>query len=211
MIKKQFFYNVLLALLIKGSLFAQIVELPFSEKIKNATTIFEGKVTGKASFWNDKHTLIFTANTVEVYKVFKGNLTAKEVQIIVEGGTVGNDMQRSESTINFKEGFVGVFLAESTNTQSSENKSPAFKLYGSSQGFIKYDLVEKTASDPFKKYANIQDDLYKAINTQTGEQIREIKSFNIDKPNETGVKKESFCERHCKKRKKRKENKLKKT
>ena len=40
--------------------------------------IAEGKVIEKKSFWNNEHTMIYTANTIEVYKLFKGNLVEKK-------------------------------------------------------------------------------------------------------------------------------------
>ncbi len=205
--KKIFLLCNILVLLISFRASGQMAELPFSEKIQTATDIFEGKVINKTCFWNDQHTLIFTANTIEIYKVFKGNIRSSEVEIITEGGQIDNEIQDVESNLNLKEGDIGVFIAEISKVftpKSKENKIPVYRTYGGPQGFIKYDLLEKTASDPFRKYKNIQDDVYKAIKEQTQQSFRIIKPFNIDKMNETDTKKESFWSGLFKKKHKKK-------
>jgi hypothetical protein len=73
---------VLLSLLFTTALAqAQLYKVDFDEKIQKASLIIEGKVIAKKSFWNDKHTMIFTANKVEVYKLFKGAITEKNNRI----------------------------------------------------------------------------------------------------------------------------------
>src|SRR3954470_9290841 len=70
---------------------AQLYKIELDEKINNSSLIIEGKVVSKKSFWNDAHTMIYTANIIEVYKSFKGNTTEKTVEIVTQGGSVGTD------------------------------------------------------------------------------------------------------------------------
>src|SRR5215212_2416363 len=66
------------------------------QKIIKSTLIIEGKVVAKRSAWNTSHTMIYTASQVEVYKVFKGSLQSKTIDIITIGGTVdGHVVQAS--------------------------------------------------------------------------------------------------------------------
>ena len=67
-----------------------VYEVPLSARVQQAEAVFEGKVIAKKSFWNKQHTYIYTANTVEVYKIFKGNFTATQTEIITPGGVIGN-------------------------------------------------------------------------------------------------------------------------
>src|SRR6476620_9662695 len=73
---------------ISGS--AQLYKIELNEKVSKASLIVEGKVTSKKSFWNDAHTMIFTANTIKVYKLFKGALSDKTIEIVTQGGSLGN-------------------------------------------------------------------------------------------------------------------------
>jgi hypothetical protein len=47
-------------------------EVPLSEQITNSSQIVEGKVISKNSLWDINRQNIYTINTIEVYKSFKG-------------------------------------------------------------------------------------------------------------------------------------------
>ena len=165
--------------------FAQgmLYEVPLSDRVQNAATIIEGKVISKSCFWNSDHTLIYTSNVVEVYKVFKGNITAAQVEIITEGGTVGNDMLVVNPGLKLREGEIGIFFANLSGIEKTDpqNSNAIFKLYASVQGFIKYDMIEKKAIDPFNQYANIQNDLYVPIIQQLNRNYIQTIPFTINK------------------------------
>ena len=72
--------------------------------------IAEGKVIEKKSFWNNEHTMIYTANTIEVYKLFKGNLVEKSIEVITEGGGVGNQYIETSDLLNLDQGQTGIFF-----------------------------------------------------------------------------------------------------
>src|SRR5688572_8537262 len=54
----------------------QLYQVDLNEKVANSRDIIEGKVISQKSFWNPAHTMIYTTNTVHVYKSFKGNYSA---------------------------------------------------------------------------------------------------------------------------------------
>ena len=91
--KRLLFSVVFFSLLIVSSrvTFAQMVEVSFAEKMQNATLVVEAKVIQKQAYWNDENSSIFTANEIEIYKVFKGQIPSGTHQIITQGGTVGSD------------------------------------------------------------------------------------------------------------------------
>ncbi|MDD5570656.1 MAG: T9SS type A sorting domain-containing protein [Bacteroidales bacterium] len=164
-----------------------MVETSLSERVQQSTAIFEGKVISNSSFWNEEHTNIFTSNFIEVYKVFKGDISTTEVEIITPGGIVGEDMEIETPSLELNVGDVGVFLVQQNTLASSLSGIPENlkfeSSYAASQGFIKYDLVEKTANDVFHTYINIEIEVYNNIMMQAGRIYKEIKKFNI---NETG-------------------------
>ena len=93
------------------------------------------------------------------------------------------------------EGDVGVFMLEVApvkNPNPKNNVQQLFRVYGSSQGFIKYDVANKTASDSFNKYLNIQTDLYDKIKAQTGGEIKVVKT-NDTVPSIESVSKKKCC------------------
>lgn len=64
-----------------------LTPVSLNDRIQLSSSIVEGKVIAQSSFWNSTGTLIYTANTVEVYKDFKANVNAQQIQLITEGGT----------------------------------------------------------------------------------------------------------------------------
>ena len=134
-----------------------LVPLSLEQRIGQSAVIVEGTVVSQESFWNHPHSRIYTSNIVEVYKVFKGNLEIKKIEIITEGGTVGNERQELTSTLSLTTGDAGIFICKPHNVNGSTAgmDQASFMVYGSMQGFIKYHLKEGVATDPFHTYGRI--------------------------------------------------------
>jgi hypothetical protein len=179
MLKKLPFVCLFLVFLGIGKSFSQcsMVEVPLTQRIQNATVIFEGKLLSKSSFWNSQHTLIYTTNTIEVYKLFKGVITGSTLQLITEGGTVDNNMQMVEPSLQLAEGSMGVFFVAPVNVNGLSSAS--YMAYADAQGFIKYDAAMNTASDPFKKYSDIKTSIHDYLQKQIGSDYTVVKPFNM--------------------------------
>lgn len=160
----------------------EMTDVPLSKRIQSSSAIFEGKVTDRISFWNPEHTHIFTSNTIEVYKVFKGSVSSNLVEIITEGGIVGESMEMVHPSLALYEGDMGTFLAQpasAINSPTTISYNLKFETVASSEGFIKYDVIEQTASDVFNKYMDVQNQVYSAITNQTGA-YKELKHFDMN-------------------------------
>jgi len=150
--------------LISNDTFGQLIPISLEQRIDKANIIFEGKVAGKTSFWNEDHTKIYTSHIVSVYKVFKGNLTSSQVEIITQGGIVGRYMQIVSHSLQLDSADVGVFMAIPNAAKLPQNSNLIrLKAYAGLQGFIKYDLKTHSAKDPFTQYKSISDEVYPAI------------------------------------------------
>jgi len=187
------FFTFVLFLLNIGLILSQcsVVELSLSDKKSNSDLIIEGKVISKNSFWNTERKMIYTSNIIEVYKVFKGNLITTNVEILTTGGIVGMDKIVVEPSLELEISDVGIFLCEDIKRYKSlpVNKSniPVFEVYGSMQGFIKYDFATKKAFDQFKTY-EIENELYQNILGVNSKRWIEMKSFNVNKYIEASIK-----------------------
>ncbi len=152
------------------------------EKVINASDIIEGKVVEQKAFWNAKHTMIFTANTIEVYKSFKGTSLAKTIEVLTVGGTVGPAGIDASDLLILDKGEIGVFFCfpNSFNLISPFTGNKLYDVYSSAQGCYSYDLEAKTANGPFVRYSSIEQQLYKEMIQKTGRQPIIINpSFNI--------------------------------
>lgn len=172
----RFWLYFLLSLFLPGISFCQLISVPLAQRIDKAEVIFEGKVTQKASYWDETHTRIYTSNVVSVYKVFKGSLISDQVEIITYGGIVGPDMEQVSHSLQLSIGDIGIFTAITHNIKLSQPSTLLhLKAYSGQQGFIKFDLASHTANDPFTNYKSITRDLYQAITSQTKTTIRTLK------------------------------------
>lgn len=182
---KRIFVFLVLALMLNIKIaFSQVAlrEIPLIQQIENSNLIIEGKVISKKSFWDSTNTLIYTSNTVEVYKVFKGNYI-ETVEVITVGGTVGLDALISSNSLKLSEGNIGVFMLYDSNITLSLSNNPTsikqFRTYSSSQGFYKYDLYNDFVSNPFGRRSNIKSSFYKEITDKTKTNFIKVKDFDV--------------------------------
>ncbi|MCL5127438.1 T9SS type A sorting domain-containing protein [Algibacter sp. L4_22] len=167
--------SVLASLFGVASFNAQVMlkEIPLSQQIESSGLVVEGKVISKESFWNADQTNIYTINTVEVYKIFKGN-PVEIVQVITTGGTVGNMSQKVSPSLNLNANDVGIFtLASDVNVTSN-----GFRPYSGVQGFYKYDLNRDVVINPFNKREGIET-LYTEILSKTKADFSEVLKYNV--------------------------------
>ncbi|GAA4804024.1 T9SS type A sorting domain-containing protein [Litoribaculum gwangyangense] len=157
-------------------------ETSLEEQIGNSSLVIEGKVINKESFWNENDGLIYTTNTIEVYKVFKGQLISK-IDVITLGGTVGLKALIAFPSLKLNVDDIGVFALENSvvinpNSKQQSNKN-TFKPYGSLQGFYKYNLRDDLAVNPFNIKQGIKSILYQDIIKATGNNYTEILAFDV--------------------------------
>lgn len=155
--------------------FAQLIPISLDQRIDQATTILEGKVISQTSYWDENHVHIYTSNIVEVYKIFKGQLTAKQAEIITRGGIVGNKMERISNTLTLNIDDIGVFTAiPNTAKIATKVNLTKLKAFAGMQGFIKYNLINGSAEDVFNHYKNITKELHSKIISITKTSIKTI-------------------------------------
>ncbi|MBK5284153.1 MAG: hypothetical protein JJE25_02030, partial [Bacteroidia bacterium] len=87
------FLKILFALIFVSlslALNAQCLTYPVSvpDRVNFSSVVVEGKVISQNSFWNSSHDFIYTSSQIELYKIFKGTVSATQIEIISEGGTV---------------------------------------------------------------------------------------------------------------------------
>jgi hypothetical protein len=134
-----------------------LIPLSLEQRLDQSSLVIEGKVLSQSSFWDRTHQHIYTSNIVKVYKLFKGVLQTDNVEIITEGGIVQNEMQLLSSTLALSKDETGIFFLYPTANLTQGKSIASYMVYSSLQGFIKYDLVNRIAIEPFKKYDAIQE------------------------------------------------------
>ena len=146
-----------------------MVPVPLTERVNNSSIIIEARVLSKYSAWDIQHRKIYTHNTLDVYKVFKGNVTTSTIEIVTQGGAVGTDMLVVTPSLELSLGDVGVFTIHSGNTLE-------LTTYALAQGFIKYDEKNNKAKAVFEVYSD-RSQLYNMIEGITNTNRTEIKPY----------------------------------
>lgn len=87
-------------------------------------------------------------------------MTGDQIEIITEGGKLGNEWHSLSSTLELQLGETGILFCIPHNIPSSgriTNSRSSYMVYSSLQGFIKYDIQSGKATDPFNNYATISE------------------------------------------------------
>ncbi len=162
---------------------AQLYPVNIAEKVSNAALIVEGKVVTQQSFWNDAHTNIFTSNTIELYKSFKGSVSGATIEVLTQGGVVGNQVVEVSDLGQLTVGDKGIFFLYPNSMQLSSPASGRllYDIYASDQGIMRYSIAGDQAYCPYEKYNGITSSLYSHLETLTGKQPIIINNaYNVD-------------------------------
>jgi hypothetical protein len=162
--------------LIQVSAQCMLTPVLLNQRVSNSSNIIEGKVIDQISFWDPSHSNIYTSNLVEVYKTFK-NSSSAYIEVVSEGGTIGLDKEEVHPSLELSIGDIGVFTLNQNSLPSQFGKQ-VYEAYGSSQGFIKYNIAENEANEPFEKHVNISSTLYSKIQQLTQSAYTVVKPAN---------------------------------
>ena len=154
-----------------------LAPVSLEQRTQQATLLVEAKVTAQQSYWDKAHQNIYTRSTLEVYKILKGSAPAM-VEVITEGGLVNNTYHAFSGTLQLRPQDQGIFFLAPAPlaVQMPGPATAAYRVYSSSQGFIRYDISTQQASDPFKIYPHIPTDLYPALQKLTNTKFKIIRA-----------------------------------
>ena len=183
--KKHVLISLLFFLVISKSISAQLMlkEVSLSKQIEKSTLVLEGKVLSKKSFWDANHEKIYTLNTIEVHKVFKGEIIPT-IEIITLGGVVGMDAQIVYPSLKLNIDDTGVFTLYNSHleleSKKEANNKIRFKPYGSLQGFYKYDIGSDTVVNHFTSKKGISNSFYNEIMSYTKSNYTQLTNFDVN-------------------------------
>lgn len=131
-------------------------EISMNQQIDNSNLIVEGRIIAKESFWDVNYQNIYTVNTLEVYKVFKGNPVEK-VEIITRGGQVGDNLEIVTPSLKLHKNQQGVFMLDTKRSVNLTHKNTSLRAltYSDLQGFYKYNLIDQKVTNVFRAFNDI--------------------------------------------------------
>ena len=163
--------TLIFCLLIQKTSFAQsmLKEISLKNQIDNSSLVVEGEVVSKKSFWDVKRHNIYTVNTIDVLKVFKGEFVER-IEVVTMGGTVGSEALIVTPSLRLQEGDMGVFTLKNNNislNEKNEIENKKYKPYASLQSFHKYNVYNKSLVSSFSKKKKEKSIFYDEIISHT--------------------------------------------
>ncbi|MDB5235414.1 MAG: hypothetical protein JWR44_2407 [Hymenobacter sp.] len=137
-----------------------LVPVPLAERVAAAPLIVEAGVAAQQAVSTNGH--IYTISQLTVYKVFRGKEPAL-LQLAEAGGTLGLRREVVSPGITLAPGQQGLFLLE-----PNPELPGTYRLVAGPQGLVRYDLTDRSASEPFGRYASIVGQLYPAVEALAG-------------------------------------------
>jgi hypothetical protein len=159
-----------------------VMNVPLDNRTNTADIIIEGKVTATTPFLNPSTNLIYTSNTIEVYKIIKGNVQTENIEMVTEGGMLDDRWTIVRPSLSLAVGETGIFLCDNAKNDLPVYQSKASNYIPSLSvlGFVKYNLQDLSANDLYTKYSNIKTELYDRISSQAGITVRDLHKFSLE-------------------------------
>ncbi len=142
-----------------------LVPLNPAERVARASRIVEAAVTESQSF-RAADGRIYTRHQLQVFRQFKGPAAAT-LMVLTEGGTVGLRREVLTNTLQLQPGQQGIFFLEPTTVPGAAG----WQVYGSEQGFVRYDLTDLSAAEPFRHYEALDAAFYAAVAAAIAPQV----------------------------------------
>lgn len=158
------FIGVLLFLTLNQASFSQVIPQSIADIITKSDCIFEGTVIRSDSYWGVQNRSIYTSHTLQIHKIFKGDMICGTVEIITEGGQVGDIRLEVSHNLELVKGMKGVFACRGVTYNEPpqidyypETNSFALEVIYGEQGYIEYfnDSINKAAANLYYSFDSL--------------------------------------------------------
>ncbi|MFT7101559.1 MAG: hypothetical protein ACJAYA_000113 [Bacteroidia bacterium] len=169
MTKQKYIFLIFLFLFSGAKVWAQCLSLPhaINQQFETSTKIIEGKVVNQRSFV-DANGNIYTSNSINVYRVFKGDVGLK-LEVITEGGVFGDLMQVVTPSAQMQIGDYGVMVLANDSERSLISSTSAF-----------YPVDEKSGNVYGLKNISKRETLYEKIARSTETETIELRRIPLE-------------------------------
>ena len=156
-----------------------LLPLEPARRAQQAALVVEAQVLDARSFWDAGHRHLFTRHRLRVFSLLKGQVAdTTGLTVLTEGGRLGLDQQTLTNTLRLTPGQQGILFLMPAAWPGLPGAAPtAYTPVGSEQGFIQFNPVEGTATEPFRVYKALDAPFYQAIAALTG-QARQVLQSN---------------------------------
>jgi hypothetical protein len=157
-----------------------LVEQAIPDMVNHSATIIEGVVGKSECVWDKTGGNIYTLHEVEVYSVYKGNVTQKII-IATEGGVVDDHGEDVTPSLHLEEGQSGIFFLKPAPNLLKRDQTalPVYLTSHNAQSFFEYDKYDKKAQGVFKSFSLSRNDLERQIEAASGQRAIRLSLKNL--------------------------------
>lgn len=145
-----------------------LVSVPLADRVAAATLIVEAGVGPQQTVEKAGH--LYTLSELTVYKIFRGTVPLG-LRLAEPGGTLGLRREVVSPSVTLAPGQQGLFLLEPNPALPG-----SYRLVAGPQGLVRYDLTDRTATEPFGRYASIAAKLYPVVEALAGQPVRTLRA-----------------------------------
>lgn len=148
------------------AIFAQCLLLPTSidQRVEEASIVFEGKIIEKSTFRGEKVNLIYTNYEIEVYRIFKGEISSTTIDMVSAGGRLGDEMTVATPSFKGEVGQTGVFMLRTYRGNVIDNSRPNLLIgVAENASIINYHPNKDSSNDAFGESFDTHEKLYQRI------------------------------------------------
>jgi hypothetical protein len=163
-----------------------LIPLTLEERVSNSEVIISGKIIGEESFWQDaEQRNIATACKVEVFRIFKGENVRDTLEIIVGGGRIGDKIQTTQPSPQFKLGDFVVLMCAPLPKKILKERPNCYYLTANIQSVIDCNLDTEIATDAWSIFPRFTESLFPKLEKWIGQPSVILKKgpLSITRPN----------------------------
>ena len=145
------------------------LDVSLEKRIQQSNLIIDGQLIRKESFIKDKG--IYTKNTIQVFRVFKGQVPSTGlIELITLGGAVGDEVLEVHPSLQLENKQSGMFFLHPWKKNANQ-----YLASFDGMGFVQYDFNTNTAKDLYTPYGDIESIFLPMVMTKIGiETYREV-------------------------------------
>jgi hypothetical protein len=146
-----------------------LIPLTLEQRVLHSEVIVAGRIIGEESFWGDtEHHLIATAYKVELFQIFKGKNLSDTLEIIVGGGRIGDKIQTTIPSPQFKLSDFVLLMCASLPKKVLPNRPKSYHLTANVQSVITCNWDNEVATDTWESFPKFEKNLFPKIENWVG-------------------------------------------
>lgn len=161
------------------------IPIAVTSQINDADAVIEGEVVQTRCFFSEDKGNIYTAYRVRATKLFKGEMSAQEFDIIAPGGRVGDYYEevtpRTELRVGDRATFMLGDLPDVIQNRilPEDLDVPHFRCYASQQSVFYYDEDGRAVQNVYRNRMNRATEWYQFLRQEIGQDMQQLNDLQF--------------------------------